>query len=186
MAFYKEISRFISIVITVALVILLFYFSYSYMMGVAYPFKYKKLVKKAALRHNTDKYLLLAIIREESRFKESSISKKGAIGLMQLMPKTAKWISLKRGLAIDKQSLFKPAINIDQGSWYYSYLKQRYKRQDLALAAYNSGTSVLDRWLKENPQGKIEQFIYPETADFVQRVNKTQEIYEKLYPEDVF
>lgn len=186
MAFYKKISRLLSLVIAFALVALLFYFSYGYFMSLAYPLKYKKIVRKATIAHKVDKYLLLAIIREESRFKKNSVSKKGAVGLMQLMPKTANWISTRRGLPIEEKSLFEPAINIDQGSWYYSYLVKRYKYQDLALAAYNSGTSVLDRWLKENPQGKLEQFIYPETRDFVQRVNKTQKIYRKLYPEEVF
>lgn len=186
MALYKKISRLLSIIIAVTLLLLLFYFSYGFVMGAIYPLKYKKLIKKAASRHNVDKYLILAIIREESRFKESSVSKKGAIGLMQLMPKTADWIGSKRGLTIDKQSLFQPAINIDHGSWYYSYLKRRYKRQDLALAAYNSGSSVLDRWLNKNPKSDLEHFIYPETRDFVKRVNGSQKVYSNLYPEALF
>lgn len=186
MAFYKKISRLLGLLIAFALVFILFYFSYGYIMNAAYPLKYKEAVQKAALDHKIDKYLVLAIIREESRFQKNSVSKKGAIGLMQLMPKTADWISSKRGLSIENKSLFEPAVNIDQGSWYYSYLKRRYNNQDLALAAYNSGSSVLDRWLKKNPPTKLQKFIYPETRDFVKRVNKSQKIYKELYPEEVF
>jgi len=186
MAFYKGAKRFVVLLVALTALTLIFYFSYKIFMRLAYPLKYKQLIVKAAGDHQVDKYLVLAIIREESRFKEDSVSSKGALGLMQLMPKTAKWISAQRGLSHKQAELFEPKVNIDHGSWYFSYLSKRYKKQELSLAAYNSGTSVLDRWMKANPQANLKDFVFPETRNFVARVTKTQKIYQKLYTEEDF
>lgn len=185
MASNKKATHFLTYILLLTLLALLFYFSYSYFMSVAYPLKYKKQVLDASKIHKIDKYLILAIIREESRFKKNSVSKKGAIGLMQLMPRTANWICAKRGRPYDKKKLGSPSVNIDFGSWYFSYLLKRYKRRDLALAAYNSGTGVMDRWLKENPRHNLKEFVYPETRDYVTRVIKSQKTYKTLYSEEI-
>lgn len=186
MALYKKTKRLAKILISFAAIMLLFYFSYNFFVKLSYPLKYKKEVVKAANFHHVDKYLLLAIIREESRFDQNSVSEKGAVGLMQLMPKTADWISEKRELPASAEKLSDPGVNIDNGTWYINYLFDRYKNNDVALAAYNSGTTVTDRWLSDNPGGDIKNFIYAETRDYVIRVNKSKQTYEKLYEENDF
>ncbi|TET53072.1 MAG: lytic transglycosylase domain-containing protein [Actinobacteria bacterium] len=186
MAFYKKTRHFIAFIVTLFLVTLLFYYSYQVFMTSAYPLKYEKDIVRSSQKYKIDKYLLLAIIREESRFKKNSVSKKGAIGLMQLMPKTATWISSERSLPYKKEKLYNPDINIDYGTWYFNYLIRKYKSKDIALAAYNSGTKIMDEWLAKHPDKNLNNFVYSETRVFVGKVNKTYKVYKKLYPASTF
>lgn len=165
------------------LLLLLFYYSYSAFMHFTYPIKYTSEVLKNAKKYKINKYLLLATIREESRFNNNSVSEKGAIGLMQLMPTTAKWISLKRGIAYNEKHLQKVNYNIDQGSWYLNYLLKHYNNLDLALASYNGGTKKVDQWLAQNPRIKFSDHIFPETKNYIISVKKSTKIYKDLYPD---
>lgn len=186
MALYKKTKRVINLILFLGLLTLLFYFSYQFIITRAYPLRHKSQVIKASQKHNVDKYLIVAVIREESRFDEDSISKKGAVGLMQLMPKTARWISQQQGVSFNKKQLFSAKTNIDYGTWYIGYLQKRYKNRNLALAAYNSGTTIVDRWLAKHPEGNVNEFSYPETRNFIARVNISLRAYKKLYDEESF
>ncbi len=182
MALYQKTKRFIVLLISLILINLLFYYSYNLFTGLAYPIKYKESVIKAANEHGIDKYLILAIIREESRFNSTSVSHKGAVGLMQLMPKTAGWISNQRKTSFNKNKLYAPQYNIDSGSWYFSYLRKRYGSDELALAAYNGGTVLVDK-LIAGPRKNISKSYYPETRNFIIKVSESRKMYKKLYPD---
>ena len=98
----------------------------------------EKLVREAADRHNVDPALIRAVIQTESNWNSSAISRKGAVGLMQLMPSTAQ--------RFGATEFYSPQQNVDAGVKYLKNLLQRYDGNlDLALAAYNAGEGAVDR-----------------------------------------
>jgi soluble lytic murein transglycosylase-like protein len=116
---------------------------------------FEKLVAEAAQRHGLDPALVMAVVGVESGFQPQAVSRKGAQGLMQLMPRTAR----EMGVA----DPFDAAANLDGGSRYLSSLVARYEG-DLpkALAAYNAGMGAVER------HGGVPP--YAETRKYVQRV----------------
>ena len=180
----NALSRFLRYFITILLLALLSYFTYSFYLSIAYPLQFKSLIKRYARLNKVDPYLLCAIIREESRFDPEVMSEKGAVGLMQIMPRTADWVSKKAEYRLRDGDLQQPEINIKFGSWYYSYLERKYKNQKLALAAYNGGTANVNRWIRKHGIDKTKESIpFQETKNFVSRVISTAGIYQRLYPE---
>jgi soluble lytic murein transglycosylase-like protein len=98
----------------------------------------EKLVREAAERHNVDPALIRAVIQTESNWNSGAVSRKGAGGLMQLIPTTAQ--------RFGASDLFNPQQNIDAGVRYLKTLLERYNGNlDLALAAYNAGEGAVDR-----------------------------------------
>ena len=114
-----------------------------------------QIVQAAAERHNLDPALVKAVITTESGWNPSAISRKGAVGLMQLIPETAERFGV--GNAFD------PAQNVEGGTSYLKALLDRYNG-DLtkSLAAYNAGEHAVDQ------SGGIP--AYPETQRYVQKV----------------
>lgn len=117
--------------------------------------------------------LLEAVILTESKFDEKAVSHVGAVGMMQLMPDTAQWISEESGLPAD--NLASPDQNIPLGAWYLNYLLKKYHNNEVfALAAYNAGRGNVDEWIEKNkwPEGfkDVEKIPFPETREFVKSV----------------
>jgi soluble lytic murein transglycosylase len=144
---------------------------------VRYPLAYSAIVRDRARANGVDPALLAAVIYEESKFRPSARSKAGAIGLMQLQPTTAKGIALRTGgTAFRVSDLTNPAINIRYGAWYLGDLLRKYRRERLALAAYNAGQGNVDRWLEA---GTPIQF--PETRAYVSRVQHLKRVYSDAW-----
>ncbi|MDD9900381.1 MAG: lytic transglycosylase domain-containing protein [Alphaproteobacteria bacterium] len=129
----------------------------------AVPFKasvssgYEHFIRKAATDYGLSADLIRAVIRVESAGKYDALSPKGAQGLMQLMPTTARQYGVTNP--------FDPAQNIYGGSKYLSYLLNRYNGDTkLALAAYNAGEGTVDRYKGIPP--------YPETIQYVRKVER--------------
>jgi soluble lytic murein transglycosylase len=103
-----------------------------------------------ARRFQLDPLLLLAVIHTESKFVPTAKGTHGELGLMQIKPKTAKWIAARYGFAWrGPKSLFDPASNIKFGAAYLHYLKRRYlAAQKTYLCAYNMGTATVDRAIR--------------------------------------
>ena len=121
----------------------------------AYFDRYDRIIIRAARKHGVDNTLVKAVIRAESDFDRNAISKKGAQGLMQLMPETAK------DLAVNDS--FDPHENINAGVRYLKRQLNNFQNNvPLALAAYNAGENAVRRY------GRIPP--YKETRTFVDRV----------------
>jgi len=117
----------------------------------------EKLVREAAERHNVDPALVRAVIETESHWNPGAMSRKGAVGLMQLIPTTAQ--------RFGASDAFNPKQNVDAGVRYLRRLLERYRGNlDLALAAYNAGEGAVDR------ANGIPS--YRETRDYVRRVQE--------------
>jgi soluble lytic murein transglycosylase-like protein len=120
--------------------------------------KFANPINAAAKRNELDPALLSAVVGQESGFQPRAISSAGAMGLMQLMPATARELGVR--------DPFDPAQNIDGGARYLRGLIDRYHgRLDLALAAYNAGPGAVDRFGAVPP--------YPETQAYVKNILAT-------------
>jgi hypothetical protein len=118
---------------------------------------YANLIRAAAEKHGIDENLIHRIILVESNFNPKAVSRKSALGLMQLLPQTAAQYSVR--------NVFDPAQNIDGGTRYMKDLLARYHGDlTLALAAYNAGPEMVQRY------GGVPPF--PETQNYVRRVTQ--------------
>ena len=153
-----------------------------------YPLKYSTHINNYSKELDLDPYLISAIIYEESRFKKDSRSGAGALGLMQIMPETARWISNQSKMELEDGSLLVPKENIALGTWYFNWLLDKYDNETRALAAYNGGENNIDAWLKRNGEISDEEFIknipFKETRAYVERVKISRSKYQDLYPEE--
>jgi len=124
--------------------------------------------------------LIIAIMREESHFRNDAVSVVGALGLMQLMPATAR----KVGNISHNRELFEVQKNIRIGTTYLSSLLSRFGEMPYAIAAYNAGGRNVKKWLAANYQDEdefTEDIPYGETKDYVLRVMSTYFIMKSLY-----
>lgn len=126
--------------------------------------KYGNVIKQASRRFGIESTLIMAVIKAESDFDHKAISRKGAQGLMQLMPKTAD--------QMDVSNPFNPEENIFGGTQYLSFLLKRFKNDKrLALAAYNAGPEKVESYKGIPP--------YKETRIFVKRVLDYYRLYNQ-------
>lgn len=142
-------------------------------------------IEAAARRFGVEEELVLAVVREESRFQADAVSRAGARGLMQIMPGTGREIARRlgeRGFRVD--DLVRPEVNVGFGAHYLRSLLDRFGRADLALAAYNAGPGNAGRWLRlqrglEAP-ALVERIDFGETRRYVKRVLGTRWTYRRL------
>jgi soluble lytic murein transglycosylase len=146
-----------------------------------YPLRYEQIVRGHSRNYDLDPAMLAAVIYQESKFKADARSSSGAIGLMQLLPDTAKGIALHTGgTAFRVDDLYDPELNVRYGAWYLRHLLQKYGDERTALAAYNAGQDNVDRWRRS---GLGIQF--PETRAYVERVEELKQIYRDAYAKEL-
>lgn len=127
--------------------------------------KYDALISDASERHGVSFPLLKAIIKAESDFDPHAVSKKGATGLMQIMPENFKPLGIR--------DPFDPWENINAGTRYFKQMYDRFKgKLALSLAAYNAGPTAVDHYKTIPP--------YEETEEYVRRVLKYYYNYKNL------
>jgi soluble lytic murein transglycosylase-like protein len=119
---------------------------------------YGQIIYDIAIRHSINPHLVAALIHVESAFNPRAVSRKGAYGLMQLLPETARRFGLNR-----KKDLFNPKKNLEAGVRYLEWLANRFGGDaEKILAAYNAGEGAVDRFGGVPP--------YQETQNYVQKI----------------
>lgn len=116
------------------------------------PSAYIDIINASCARHGVDPALVHAVVKVESDFNPYALSRKGAMGLMQLMPQTA--------VELNVRNSFNPHENVDGGVKYLRYLLDRYEGNlSLALAAYNSGETTVKRWGTIPPIRETQNYV---------------------------
>jgi soluble lytic murein transglycosylase len=146
-----------------------------------YPLRYDAIVRGHAQNYRLDPALLAAVIYQESKFQADVESRSGAIGLMQLLPDTAKGIAIHTGgNRFRVQDLYTPEINVRYGAWYLRHLLDKYGDERRALAAYNAGQENVDEWRREG-----KGIAFAETRHYVGRVEHLKTLYRRGYGEEL-
>jgi soluble lytic murein transglycosylase len=150
-----------------------------------YPLVYSAPVARHTAANSLSEGLIYALIRAESGFTPAIKSHAGAIGLMQLMPATAKATS-RENRDFNPQNLVNPEYNIRLGTRHFRDLMKEYDGDVVySIAAYNAGAAAVDRWRKSFRVLKKDEFIesipYQETRDYVKKVYASAATYRQLY-----
>lgn len=181
------IKKLTAIIIVLVIVIGLFalHNNILWFMKYIYPLKYRDVITRYSVEYEVDPYLTAAVIKVESGFSPKAISSKGAVGLMQLMPETAKWSADKMGIRdFETEQLKDPELNIKIGTWYLKTLQNEFgDDMTLVLAAYNGGRGNVAKWLKNDKlvDAREDGIPFDETREFVIKVKKAYMWYRKLY-----
>lgn len=145
-----------------------------------YPTPFKKVMEKSSEKYELDEAWVYGLIRQESRFIVEARSPVGAMGLMQLMPATAKWVANKLGIKnLRLTQISDINTNIEFGTYYLRTVLNNLGHPVLATAGYNAGPGRARRWKADyNLEGAIytETIPFTETRDYVKKVltNATQ------------
>lgn len=150
-----------------------------------YPLPYEAALRREAARNDIDPMLAAGLIRQESTFQADAVSHAHAIGLMQLLPKTARLLAKQLRVKYTKDKLFEPDYNVQLGSYYFKGLVQLTGAPEYALAAYNAGEDRIAAWKSERAFEEIPEVVesipFTETREYVQIVSRNADVYRAIY-----
>jgi soluble lytic murein transglycosylase len=149
---------------------------------------YQNIIQSVVPQH-VDPFLVSGLIREESLYSPRVVSPVGAVGLMQLMPATAKRVAQQLNLSDSRfvlDRLYQPQYNIQLGTHYLGQLLNEFQGNIIySVAAYNAGPPAVQRWMAKNGHRPGDEFVeligYRETRGYVKRVVGSYRIYRTLF-----
>ena len=169
---------------TAIIAIILIYFVgcyYSYF----YPMKYEKNINYFAEKYDINGAIIASVANVESNYNSSAVSSKGAVGVMQLMPSTAKWLAGKLGDEYQENKLWEAEYNLNLGSFYLAYLIDFFEDERLGICAYNAGQGNVSSWLNNKDYSKdgktLEKIPFEETRIYLQKVLRNYNYYKNKY-----
>ena len=148
----------------------------------SHPRKYQDFVTQYAAEYGVPEAVIYTMLKVESNFDSTKHGEHDKIGLLQLTP--ALYVRLAteaHDAEMNAAALYDPDTNIRYGTYYLSYLYQRYGNWDAALAAYNGGLGNADDWVDENGKLSVNDIPFRETRNYVKKVNWARGKYEDLY-----
>lgn len=149
--------------------------------GVIFPVKFKEEIFSACEKYDLEPAIVFSLINVESHFDKSAESSKGAVGLMQIMPTTAKEVALK--INLNNYDLKNPRDNVLLGTYYLSTLFDRFEILETALAAYNAGPTNVNTWLKDekysNDGKHLIKIPFDETKNYIIKFSSNYNYYSK-------
>lgn len=151
-------------------------------ISLRFPLLYRSEVARASMVNSIDPAWIFGVMRRESAYIRDVRSSAGAVGLMQLMPRTASYVAGLQGKKDWRGDLTESGTNIDLGSFYLRHVMNRFDdHQVLATASYNAGPSRVGKWLQEAGMEAdiwIDTIPYTETRRYVRAVLAYAAIYE--------
>ena len=154
-------------------------------LSVIYPLAYWDLVRKYSSERELDPYLVAALVLQESTFVPDIKSYANAVGLMQLMPFTARQVAGKIGIRYTPTLSTNPEANIRMGTAYFADKMREFGDVHLALASYNAGERPVHAWVAQKPGIPRDEFIedipYTQTQNYVKWILGSADDYRRLY-----
>jgi tetratricopeptide (TPR) repeat protein len=156
------------------------------LLRIVHPFPYREALVREARARNLDPFFVAGLIRQESLFHPSIRSSAGAVGLMQLLPGTAREVARAEGIRFNPASLSDPEINLRLGTAFLASMIRRFDgRAEDALSAYNAGPGRIQQW-RQRPEYRdtdvfLEHIPFAETRHYVKVVQQYTRIYTALY-----
>lgn len=151
------------------------------MIFTAFALSFRRPCRKTVQKYALDPPLAFSVIKAESGFSENAVSDAGAVGLMQLMPSTAKFVCDRNDIPFEAERLKDGDYNAMLGCIYLNYLLSRFSDKETALAAYNAGEGTVSSWLKNSAYSDdgihLKYVPYAETRNYIKKVLKYQKIY---------
>lgn len=162
------------------------FFGYSFIMQLMYPVKYEKEIRFASQKYMVEPYIIASMINVESSYNRYAISSKGAVGLMQILPSTALWLSeqmeienFEEGLLTDVQT------NILMGTYYLKYLMTKFQNLTVVFCSYNAGETTVRSWLGDQKYSidgiSLIKIPYLETQNHVEKLERNLKVYQYIF-----
>ena len=153
----------------------------------SYPKGFQEFVAPYAKKYGVDELLVYSIIREESRFQKDVVSPADAVGLMQLIPPTARAVARQIGInGFSTAMLTIPRINIEMGIFYFKQVLDQFNGDiELAMASYNAGPHRAADWKVRfyglEKDEFIEEVPFRETRNYIRRILRSYGAYKAIY-----
>jgi soluble lytic murein transglycosylase len=153
---------------------------------ILFPEPWWDTIQAESAKNHLDPYLVASLIRQESEFNPTAVSKANAYGLMQLLPAVGKAMAREEGVShFETFQLFDPATNIRLGTRYLRKTLDRFGGvPEYALAAYNAGDDRVLNWQANGPYQGIDEFVesipFSETREYVESILRNEETYRAI------
>lgn len=151
----------------------------------AYALPYLDTIQRWSRRNALDPMLVAGLIHQESAFQMNATSVSNALGLMQLLPSTARNLARHSRIRYSQSRLFEPNYNVRLGTTYLSNLMKQFGSVEEALAAYNAGENRVTAWTTGQNYRETAEFVesipFTQTRQYVEIITRNAEIYRRLY-----
>ena len=159
--------------------------AYRDMWEIAYPRAFRDVVEERAARYGVRQSVIWGVMREESTFAVDAKSWVGALGLMQLMPATAKWMAKDTGVSPNEASLRTAGANVELGTKLLARLFGTQVRYPFVLTGYNAGEGASKRFrdrFRGQPMDVLVELVpFDETRGYIKRVTQSTYAFAALY-----
>jgi len=151
----------------------------------AYALPFESTIRRWSRKNGLDPLLVAGLVRQESAFNPDALSVSDAVGLMQLLPKTARQVAHEQRLRYSRTRLNDPDYNVRLGTAYFASLEKQFGSVEAALAAYNAGADRVTSWTTgqayHEPAEFVESIPFTQTRLYVQIITRNASIYRRLY-----
>ena len=146
--------------------------------SLTHPIKYYDEIVMYSDKYSVSPSLVASLINVESSYNPNAVSSKGAVGLGQILPTTAKYLNTYYHINNDTD-LTNPATNIEYTCMYLMYLSNKFPSLKAILASYNAGETKVRSWQDADPN--LDNIPYRETREYIKRIEKNMKFYSRVY-----
>lgn len=159
------------------------FFGYSFVMKIIYPMIYEDEIMFASKKYFVKPYIIASMINVESSYNQYAISSKGAVGLMQILPETAFWLSEQMDIEnFEENCLIDVQTNILMGTFYLKYLMSKFENLTVVFCSYNAGEGTVQSWLIDQKYSidgvTLIKIPYLETQKHIEKLERNLKVYQ--------